>query len=95
MLINAHDLGLTAPRLGQAYLDHHPGDADAERLLDLLFTGRGPVDPAAMKASLAERVGRDWVDLETAQVDGWILSRSEGQFVALVALLSEQVSPGR
>ncbi len=89
------DLGPAARGLGRAYLDLHPEEADAEALLDLLFTGRGALDPVAMKGRLAERIGRDWIDLETAEVEGWIVSRSEGRFLALVALLSEQVSPER
>lgn len=84
------DLVAGAPELGRAYLDLHREEADAVRLLDLLF---GDSEPDALRGRLAERIGRDWIELETVQVDGWIVSRAEGRFLALVALLSEQVAP--
>lgn len=93
----AAELGLAAtdPGLGRAYLELHPSEADPERLSSLLFGDRGEADPETLKGVLAERIGLDWIELETVQLDGWIVSRTEGRLLALATLLSAQVGPER
>ena len=92
-LARSLDLPAPAAELGSAYLALHPEEADAERLIELLFGAGGDPDTAAARSRLAERIGRDWIELDTVQLDGWIVARSDGRFLALATLLPDTGAP--
>lgn len=83
----AETVGLGAPsELGSHYLEAFPNEAEPDRLVRLLFPDGADAEPAVLAAGVAERIRRDWEELETVQLDGWIVSRTEGRFLAMVAL---------
>src|SRR5690606_2898810 len=65
--------------LGERYLDAHPGERDAAKLLASLG---GALDREALARAVREdaRAGR------TVQVEGWILSLTEARLYGLAAL---------
>jgi hypothetical protein len=77
-------------QLGLRYLELHRDEADAEELISLVFQDAVGGDPEDLRALLSEGVERDWSRLDTVQLDGWILSRTEGRYLALSALLEER-----
>lgn len=88
-LARERDLIENGAELGRRYLSAYPDEADPELLLRLLFADAAPDH---LGAALSERIGRDWIELETVQLDGWILARSEGRVLALGTLLSPDSS---
>lgn len=77
-----------ARRVGRAYLDDHPDEADERALVRLLdeepgWQGVWEGSPARI-AELARRtIRRDYQRGRTVPVDGWILSRTEARLCGL------------
>lgn len=75
----------SARRIGQAYLQSAPEDADRDRLLADLFPRLEP-EAGDRRDSFAARCRQDFADGATVRVDGWVLSRTEARLCALAAL---------
>ncbi|KAA0233709.1 MAG: hypothetical protein JJLCMIEE_03376 [Acidimicrobiales bacterium] len=73
-------------RVGAAYLEAHPGEADPAALAEQL--GIPATDSAAMEflATSSETIQTDFDTGEVVNLDGWRLSVSEARASALVAL---------
>ncbi len=73
--------------VGQAYLRDHRDEHDAAVLLDRVFAGL-PVAGGGRRllASFRDRLSDDFEHRRTVRADGWILSRTEARFCALLAL---------
>ncbi|HEX2791385.1 MAG TPA: hypothetical protein VHN17_13220 [Steroidobacteraceae bacterium] len=70
-------------RLGAIYLASHPGEREPQHLSRLILSDRaGPVELV-----LIETIARDWSKHDVAQVDGWVLSRTEARICAAVHLM--------
>ncbi|MCC5951371.1 MAG: hypothetical protein JJU45_04680 [Acidimicrobiia bacterium] len=79
-------------RIGAVYLAEHPA-ADATSLRAALRSagvvsaeGRSATWGADVLAELAEAIAADFAGGNVVSLDGWILSRTEAQVAALVAL---------
>jgi len=73
-------------RLGAEYLARNPQEHDVRRLSALLCTGRcKPID-----RHLHERIAEDWLDLDMAVADGWVLSRTEARLCAVLHMTEDQ-----
>ena len=92
----ARELGLDelAPRLGSQYLDAHPEEASAEALLERLVPGGETADVRSLRQALAARIEGDFAAVELVELEGWVLSRTEGQLLALVTLLEHESDGG-
>lgn len=66
-------------RIGEAYLEARPEDSDPERLRSLLTELRS--------GALREASRRDYEEERTFQVEGCVLSLTEGRLCALALLL--------
>jgi hypothetical protein len=81
-----------AARVGRAYLDAVPAEADADLLVEHLvdsLRARGgalPSDPEALRPALADLVQDEYITAELVAVDGWPLAPSEARLYALAAL---------
>jgi hypothetical protein len=83
----------SARHVGRAYLDACPRDRDERRLVDLLCScgtvTRADVahaDTAALRRMLGEQLRSDFEHGRTVNVQGWILSETEGRLCALAAM---------
>ena len=72
--------------LGLIYLQNQAKDADPKRLHCALFNGSAPQTAVQIAQALAARRAQDLAAEDVAIVDGWLLTRSEAQLCALVAL---------
>jgi hypothetical protein len=74
--------------VGRRYLDEYPGEADQGRLLDQLpaLEGEVPEQPGRALSVLAPQVEADAERGEVVDLDGWVLTRTEGRAAALYAL---------
>jgi hypothetical protein len=88
-----------AGRLGRAYLDDHPAEADAGTLvrwLDLALAARDGAaasSRADLTAALAALVQDEYVSAPVVRVDGWLLAPSEARLYALAALANDSKAP--
>lgn len=90
----APDMGLPAGRwaqlggLGRLYLAQVPQEADRGVLLALVAGGEAASRPRydGLWRIVAERRVLDMAAGDVAVVDGWILSKAEARFAALVSL---------
>ena len=73
-------------RLGASYLEIYPEEADAGKLYRLLFPGGGAGAADDSRTRLVRDIGRDWAEIETVRLEGWIVSRTEGRLLALASL---------
>lgn len=71
-----------ARRVGEAYLELAPEDADTDLLDDALGVRDGTIDAAGVRG----RARADFDQGDVVDIDGWYLSRSEARLCALVAL---------
>ena len=80
------DVALTA--LGERYLREVPAERDEAVLLAALpaLGGSVPTDPATQLAALREQVAADYEADEVVELDGWLITRTEGRAAALYAL---------
>jgi len=105
-LVRWWDLELTVSRLarvfdhvesaavvGQAYLEHKPGEANPRFLVDRICSGLGgrcrdgvELSKEKLRSILRESAQRDFEECRTVKVRGWILSETEARLCALVAL---------
>jgi hypothetical protein len=80
----------SAQALGRAYRREHPGEADPDRLAELLRSALGPgaasAGPDALARRLGARIRRDFEAERMATVDGWILAETEARVFALLSL---------
>jgi ABC-type glycerol-3-phosphate transport system substrate-binding protein len=82
-------------RLGQAYLQAYPDDADRQALSDRLAAalalhapGDATVEAVSVPGTALETTVRDdYATGEIVSVSGWILSRTEARAYALVAMM--------
>ncbi len=74
--------------LGQRYLREVPDERDEAVLLAALpaLGGSVPSDPAAQLAALREQIAADYAADEMVELDGWLITRTEGRAAALYAL---------
>jgi hypothetical protein len=70
-------------RLGAIYLASHPGEREPQCLSRLIL--RSSADPVDLV--LIESIARDWSRHDVAQVDGWVLSRTEARICAALHLM--------
>ncbi|MCU0270273.1 MAG: hypothetical protein MUF83_16735 [Acidimicrobiales bacterium] len=88
------DLTATVPTrqallaVGERYLATHPEEADTEVLLAALapLGGSIPADPDTQLAVLGQQVSADYAAGDVVELDGWVLSRTEGRAAALFVL---------
>jgi hypothetical protein len=73
-------------RIGQRYRADHPEDDDREVLLDQLGVGAADARSSSFLSSLDDQVADDYRAGRTVQLDGWVLSVTEGRAAALVSL---------
>lgn len=80
-------------KLGTAYLSEHPDKADADALVASLFNDETSEYDVGAKVSLSElqtllaaKVKSDFVNHRLVRIDGWMVSRTEAQLSALVAV---------
>lgn len=73
-------------RIGRRYRQDHPEEDDHEVLLELLGVGVGDVASSDFLPSLDEQATEDYAADRTVQLDGWVLSVTEGRAAALVSL---------
>jgi hypothetical protein len=72
-------------RLGAEYLAQNPQEHNVHQLSALLCTGRSkPID-----RHLHERIAADWLDLDMAVADGWVLSRTEARLCAVLHMTQD------
>ena len=92
-----------AARLGRGYLELHPEEGDANRLvaeIEAAIAVYGPIeprdtDPDRITATLQRVVRGDYVRDQVVAVSGWVLSRTEARLYALVSLSEQSASkPG-
>jgi hypothetical protein len=84
----------SAARLGRSYLELHPEEGDANRLLadiEAAVAGHGRIeaggnDADRFTASLQRVVRGEYTRDRVVEVSGWILSRTEARLYALVSL---------
>ncbi len=82
----------SAARIGRAYLDGQPGEQNLDGLLDAIDAALAPVlgsrpsEPARVLGALQRAVRSEYRRGETAAVGGWVLSRTEVQVYAALAL---------
>jgi hypothetical protein len=67
-------------RLGAEYLAQNPQEHNVHQLSVLLCTGRSQ----PFERHFHERIAEDWLALDTAVADGWVLSRTEARLCALL-----------
>jgi hypothetical protein len=67
-------------RLGAEYLAQNPQEHNVRQLSVLLCTGRSQ----PFERHLHGRIAEDWLALDTAVADGWVLSRTEARLGALL-----------
>jgi hypothetical protein len=81
-------LGADAAEVGRRYLDSNAGEADRERLADLLTEN---LDPSAgdLTQQMMAAVRNDFRLGQTVTVDGWLLSRTEARICAIAYLAGE------
>jgi hypothetical protein len=82
-----------ARQIGRAYLRETPDEADRYRLVELLCprqaearTRLATADAPTLRALLQEQMCRDFADGQMVNVNGLILSRTEGRLAALATL---------
>jgi hypothetical protein len=83
---------LSARHVGALYLARFPDEADrgvlTERILAALELPAAAVlaqDEQCLRTAIAARVRRDFAETATAEIEGWILSRTEARLCALWA----------
>jgi hypothetical protein len=83
----------SARRIGRAYLDVMPCEANARSLVDLICGDVLPdraelpwMEDEALRESLRRQLRRDFKRGCTVKVDGWILSATEARLCALAAV---------
>lgn len=81
-------LAAVAPRLGGEYLAAHPEEASTRELVRAIFPWWGPDEEGAARAALAQRIDRELAAGDVVLLDGWVVARTEGRFLALVTLLT-------
>lgn len=83
-------LGADAAEVGRRYLDSNRGEADRERLADLLAE---TLDPSAgdLARQMMAAVQNDFRLGRTVMVDGWVLSRTEARICAIACLAGHAV----
>ena len=90
----------SAARLGRSYLELHPEEGDANRLMadiEAAVAGYGgaesrDTDANQSTASLQRVVRGEYTRDQVVSVSGWVLSRTEARLYALVSLDAETVS---
>jgi len=82
-----------AARLGQAYLDAHPQEAEHDALYNRVMSTlqghagfTGAQTDGERFAAIATVVSEDYVAGDTVLAAGWVLSRTEARIYALLAL---------
>jgi hypothetical protein len=75
----------SAARIGEAYLEDHPEEAQPALLARLLREAGLEEAPGPTSRARA-RIREDFERGRTVQVDGWVLSRTEARLCALTAL---------
>ncbi|MCO6412115.1 MAG: hypothetical protein J5I92_05165 [Thiogranum sp.] len=80
-------------RIGKDYLEAFPAERNVEALMSAIESSFEAVNAAAADAgeivtALQQAVRGDYQRGDVAQVNGWILSRTEARLYAAVALLS-------
>jgi hypothetical protein len=77
-----------ARRVGRAYLDDNPEEANEQALVRLLneepaWQGVWDAPPARIADVARRSIRRDYLNGRTVPVEGWILSRTEARLCAL------------
>ena len=72
--------------IGQRYLRDHPDIGDRTRVLTRLRSRFGPPPSSAPGPTLEQRIRKDFAVGDVVAVDGWLLSRTEADLCALLAL---------
>jgi hypothetical protein len=85
--------------VGAAYLKAVPAESDRAKLERLLLQDLGLearfASPEELGRLVADRIRDDFAEDRVAQVEGWVLSRTEARLCALAALASvPAASPG-
>lgn len=75
--------------IGARYIACHPKEADLQRLCRVLVGDLRPSDPE-LRRSVTSRIRADFASKDVAQVDGWILSKTEARICALASLVEAQ-----
>jgi hypothetical protein len=70
------------------YLAKHPGEADADTLLRLIFGSAADGEVAAMKRAARSRIRKDFEEGRVESLDGWILSVSEVRLWCLYVIVT-------
>lgn len=73
-------------RIGRRYRTDHPDEDDRDVLLERLGVTAGATGSLRLLSSLDAQVAEDYASGRTVQVDGWVLSSTEGRAAALVSL---------
>lgn len=83
----------TLDELGAAYLSQYPKEADAEILIRAIFENENAVSDVSneisqsdLKAFLADKVKSDFAAQKVIRLNGWMISQTEAQLSALVAI---------
>lgn len=83
----------TLDELGAAYLSQYPHKANAETLIAAIFDKDTAVSDVStkisqsdLKAFLADKVKSDYAAQKVIRLNGWVISQTEAQLSALVAL---------
>jgi hypothetical protein len=78
----------SARAVGRAYLDGNPGDFDPQAVVNILFSGQDRVETQRLRRAVAARIRADFAGGRTVALHGWVLSRTEVELCALVAMLA-------
>lgn len=73
-------------RIGRQYRADHPEEDDRQTLVDQLGVTAGAASSPRFFSTLDAQVADDYGSGRTVQVDGWVLSVTEGRAAALVSL---------
>lgn len=73
-------------RIGRRYRTDHPDEDDRAVLLERLGVAAGAAGSLRSLSSLDAQVAEDYASGRTVQVDGWVLSSTEGRAAALVSM---------
>jgi hypothetical protein len=84
----------SAKAVGVEYLRSHPGESDAELLVDRIFAGNAQrrvefieAGAAARRTLLGKLIREDFEHGRMVQVRGWMLSQTEARLCAIAVLV--------
>jgi len=75
-------------RYTASYLAKHPGEADADTLIRLVFGSAADGDVEAMKRAARSRIQEDFEEGRVENLDGWILAVTEVRLWCLYVIVT-------